>query len=86
MTEMKMTLLENTMDFLLEAVEQLSDPNPTPRHIKYAIVHLSNAIELLLKQRLYTEHWTLIFFDVNKASKRALASGDFKSISVNHGS
>ncbi len=47
---------------------------------KYAIINVSNSLELLLKSILEREHWSLLFDDINKATKSALASGDFRSV------
>ncbi len=77
---LKLDLLDNALDFLADAVDQLSDADLSKTRIKYAVLHLSSAVELLLKQRLLNEHWSLIFSDINKADKTLLDSGDFKSV------
>jgi len=72
-------ILENGFDFILSAIRMInedSDNNST----KYAILNLSSGIELIFKERLKNEHWSLLFEDVNKASRKLLASGDFKSV------
>ena len=43
-------------------------------------MHLYSGIELLLKEKLRQEHWSLIFQDVSSADLRKLQSGDFISI------
>jgi hypothetical protein len=48
--------------------------------LKYAIIHISAGIELILKERLKQEHWSLIFDNVDKANYASLQSGDFKSV------
>ena len=48
--------------------------------LKYIILHLFSGICLLLKQLLVDEHWSLIFSDINKASKEKLQHGDFISV------
>ena len=75
---LELTLLENSKDFLLSAVE-LSD-SEFPRDWKYALLNISNAVELLLKAVLEKEHWSLLFEDVNKAKRASLQSGDFRSV------
>ena len=73
------TLLENALDFLLSAAESVGR-DEGPRSLKEAILHLANGIELLIKARLATEHWSLIFADIDKASHSALMTGDFISV------
>lgn len=70
-------LLDNALDFLLSAAEHAGQNHP--RSWKYAILHLIAGIELLLKARLELEHWSLLFQDVDKASKSTFKSGDFRS-------
>ena len=57
-------------------INENSEQNST----KYAILNLSSGVELIFKERLKNEHWSLLFEDVNKANKNVLASGDFKSV------
>jgi len=83
MTNLQMSLLENAFDFLEEGADRLLQQEQTPRSLKYAVLHLSSGVELLLKQRLYNEHWSLIFSDINKADLKLLKSGDFTSINFN---
>jgi len=75
---MRLTLLENAIDFMLSAAEE--SQGETNRDLKYAILHLCNGIELLLKERLRREHWSLLFSDVDKADPVSLAAGDFTSV------
>jgi DNA-directed RNA polymerase subunit RPC12/RpoP len=84
--DMNYTVLENGIDFILMAVNDLSiineagtDDKTKKRLIKYSLLHLSSGIELVLKHRLLQEHWTYVFADMNKAKKEALQSGEFKS-------
>jgi len=76
----KLSLLENAFDYILDAVNQLQGKRPSKRRIKYGIIHLWSGIELLIKKRLMDEHWSLIFRDINKADINALNSGDFVSV------
>ena len=71
-------LLENGLDFILSAVEHAAQE--TPRDLKYAIMHLVDGMELLVKARLEQEHWSLLFSQADKASQVRLKSGDFKSV------
>jgi hypothetical protein len=79
-TQVRFSLLENAMDFLLDAVKQLSEKDLTQVHIKYSALHLASGIGLLLKYRLFREHWSLIFSNIDNANKEALISGDFRSV------
>lgn len=81
-----MTMLENGLDFLLDAVkhlecvEQIDDEDEKSNHVKYCILHMAAGIELVLKSRLFREHWTYIFADMNKASRKDFETGSFKSV------
>ena len=75
---MQITLIENALDFILSAVEHAKEG--IDRNLKYAVLHLSDGIELILKEKLRREHWSLLFADVNKASENALRTGEFKSV------
>lgn len=73
------TLLENALDFIYEATGRLGS-EPTERDLKYAVLHLTSGIELILKERLRQEHWALVFQDVDKANHKAYEAGSFQSV------
>jgi len=75
---MNITLVENALDFILSAVEWAKGDDL--RSLKYAILHLSDGVELILKEKLRRDHWSLLFADVDKANENALKTGDFKSV------
>lgn len=82
---MEATMLENGLDFIIDAIRQLKEAERETdelkkRRIKYSLLHLSSGIELILKSRLYKEHWTYVFSDMNKANKGKLQEGDFRSV------
>lgn len=82
---MSLTMLENGLEFIIDSVKKLKslekhNCNNEISKVKYSLLHLSSGIELILKHRLYIEHWTYIFSDMNKASKDALNDGSFQSI------
>jgi hypothetical protein len=93
-SQFKYSLLENGLDFLLSSLEHLTAASAMPpskvnhvvqsanqkRHLKYALLHLSSSIELIFKERLRREHWSLVFRDVSKASRSEYDSGDFQSV------
>ena len=75
--DMDYSLLENGLDFILDATQKLLELNDSDldnrcnqRLIKYALLHLSAGIELVFKYRLFKEHWTYVFADMNKANKK----------------
>ena len=76
--ELKLSLLQNAEDFLREAVKYAKASSP--RDWKYATLHLWSALELLLKALLEGEHWSLLFEDINKASRKKLSEGDFQTV------
>lgn len=85
--EMTYTVLENGLDFVLHSINDLAianedtvDEYEKKRLIKYSLLHLSSGIELILKSRLFKEHWTYVFADMNKAKKESLVNGDFQSV------
>lgn len=74
---LKLTLVENALDFFCEGIEHFDDKDP--RSLKYAILHIASAVELVLKARLAREHWALIFKDPSRANRGKLEKGDFGS-------
>jgi len=73
--------LPNGLDYLESVVEHLRG-EPNQRDLKYAILHLQAATEVLLKVRLMREHWALIFKNADQANLSTLSSGDFQSIGL----
>lgn len=71
--------LENGLDYVASAVEHLGDSG-SPRSLKYATLHLFSGVEVLLKERLRREHWSLVFADPDKANLASFDSGDFKTV------
>lgn len=76
----EMNLLLNAFDYLREAVERIAKAEPTPSDYKHAILNVVAAIELIFKQRLFDEHWSLVFANTSKANRSDLKSGKFKSL------
>ncbi|MBI3296743.1 MAG: hypothetical protein HYZ75_01170 [Elusimicrobia bacterium] len=73
-------LFENGLDFILSGLEHLGSNPLAKRDYKFGILHLAAGIELILKERLRREHWSLLFENVDKANTAAMTSGDFKSV------
>ncbi|MET8808683.1 hypothetical protein [Streptomyces sp. NPDC004546] len=73
-------LLKNGLDYLVDVVDSpVTEPGqlPTPRTLKYAVLHLQAGVEVLLKAR--PQHWSLVFKKPENATRARLASGDFES-------
>lgn len=79
---LKLNLLENALDFIHDAVKQLKDAEVEPLRMKYAILHLSSGIELLLKERLQREHWSLILEDVDNANRDHFDKGESRTVGL----
>lgn len=75
----RFSLLENGLDFVLSALEHVAGA-PSNRDLKYAVLHLSSGIELILKEKLIREHWTLVFDRIENASLSKFRNGDFNSV------
>lgn len=74
--------IHNGADYLVSVVDHLTKDDVRPRDLKYAVLHLQAAIEVLLKERLSREHWTLVFSDPGQASLRRFHEGDFESCTI----
>jgi predicted RNA-binding Zn-ribbon protein involved in translation (DUF1610 family) len=73
--------VENGLDYLESAIGYLQG-SPSPHDLKYAVLHLQAAAEVLLKVRLMREHWSLVFRSPDKANLVDFKSGDFQSIGL----
>ncbi|MHB1462502.1 MAG: hypothetical protein ACYC1M_14540 [Armatimonadota bacterium] len=72
-------LLANGLDFILSAVDHLGG-DPSARDLKYATLHLMAGIELILKERLHREHWTMVFAKPEMAKLADYKTGNFQSV------
>ncbi|MGW4359618.1 hypothetical protein ACWEKU_12820 [Streptomyces californicus] len=71
--------VQNGVDYLNNVADQLRFGQPSPRNLKYAVLHLQAAAEVLLKARLVQEHWSLVFKDPGTAKRERFEAGDFDS-------
>ena len=79
--DIQLSMLENGLDFILSGLKYIG--NPTSKFdLKYAVLHLSSGIELVLKDRLRREDWTQIFVKPEQATEEKLKSGNFKSVNL----
>jgi hypothetical protein len=70
--ELKKRLIANAIDFLNRAID---DFHTRP---KYSIINFYSAVELILKARLFDEHWTLVVQGEPDFEK--FVRGDFQSV------
>lgn len=84
------TLTENALDFIHEAIGRYNfykenDGERQKKHLKYCVLHISSGIELLLKQRLYNEHWSYIVdnLDDKGLNIENFQDGNFRSVDSN---
>lgn len=71
-------MVKTALDFLQSAVEELRKQKST--RLKYAVIHFHTAMEMLIKVRLLSEHWSLIFADSRQINIGKFESGDFTSV------
>src|SRR5579862_1825648 len=77
----QLSMLENGLDFIASGLKHIAAPE-SKFDLKYAVLHLSAGIELVLKDRLRREDWRLIFVDPDQATESSFKSGNFKSVSL----
>ena len=65
-TPIKLSLLENAESFVAESISKAIAAEQDPRQWKFAILAAVQAIELILKEILRREHWTLVFQNIDK--------------------
>ncbi len=65
MPQIALSLIENSHNFLNESLAQAIIAEENPEYWKYAILHLVQAIELSLKERLKLEHPSLIYKNID---------------------
>ena len=77
-------LIENSLCFTFRSVQNLKQSAiqnfEKNKELKYAILHLWSGIFLILKARLYKEHWSLLVSSVDKTSLEDFKKGDFHGI------
>ncbi|MCM3259096.1 hypothetical protein M3664_14920 [Paenibacillus lautus] len=77
--DISLQMVENGLDFIVKSIETVEKSD---EDLKYSIINLHAGLQLLLKEILFREHWSLIFQKIETAKKEKLESGDF--VSVNH--
>lgn len=71
----------NGVDFLDRAIDELLNAHDQ-RELKYAVLHLQAAAEILLKVRLQREGFEHVFEDPQQADEARWRRGDFKSVTL----
>lgn len=75
--------VRNGVDYLVSVVDHLTaEGDRDPRDLKYAVLHLQAAAEVLLKARLVREHWSLVFTDPGKATRETFETSTLTSCGV----
>lgn len=69
-------LVENALDFLARSIEEF-ESRP-----KYSVIHFHAAVELFLKARLMSDHWTLVVSRTQEPDWERFVAGDFISVSL----
>ena len=84
MHEVKSKLLINGLDYIVEAFNRLHTSEHEPREIKYVIRDLISGVEILLKQFLVPESWTLVVRGNNIPSDEKFKLGEFVSVGIDN--
>jgi len=85
-TEISLKLLNNAFDLLFPCIDLLRKfdgktfLNSDERELKTAFVLATIAVELLLKTKIASIHWTQIVQNPTTADKQKIRKGDFKSV------
>ncbi len=72
--EMLQHVVTNALDFLGQSITEL-EQKP-----KYSVIHFHAAIELVLKARLMSEHWSLVVSPKKQADWQEFTQGKFVSV------
>ena len=66
---MELDLFDNAMTSIIHGLEHFATGKSNSTGYKFAILHISQGVELILKERLAREHWVLIYDKVEKPTK-----------------
>lgn len=69
-------IVENALDFLTRSIDEFPD------HPKHSIISFHTSVELFLKARLMSEHWSLVVTNRQEPDWDSFISGDFRSVSI----
>lgn len=79
--DIRFTLLENALDSIAFGIGRIAAA-ATKRDLKQGVLNVDAGIELLLKERLRQEDWTLLFPKPAQADENLYKSGDFRSVEI----
>lgn len=74
--ELFVRLVENALDFLFRSIDELG------HYPKYSVIHFYAAVELFIKARLMSEHWSLVVTNRQEPDWEKFVAGDFQSVSL----
>jgi hypothetical protein len=77
--DINLSMVDNGLDFILKSLDTI---DKSDEDLKYSLLNLHAGIQLLLKEILYQEHWSLIFQKTESAKQEHLLTGELNS--VNH--
>ncbi|MDL5199538.1 hypothetical protein [Streptomyces sp. ALI-76-A] len=80
--EMNYPPVRNGMDYLRSVVAHLDREEPDERDLKYGVLHLQAATEVLLKALLVSFDWRQVFTKPDEADELAYRQGDFTSCKI----
>jgi len=66
---LELDLLENAIDSIVHGLEHYVEGHRSITNYKFVILHITQGVELILKERLSREHWVLIYEKVEKPDK-----------------
>lgn len=69
-------LTNNAIKYLIKSLDEFGHDQ------QFSTINFFTSLELILKARLFSEHWTLIVEDIKNVSKDRFEKGDFKSVSL----
>jgi hypothetical protein len=69
-------LARNAFEFLNQSLEEFD------KSLKLSVIHFAIAVELFLKAKLMSEHWSLILERPDQADKAAFQIGNLKTVSL----
>lgn len=70
------SVVGNAIEFFETSIKDFKD------RPKYSIINFCSGLELVLKARLLTEHWTLILKSPEKADLATFPNGNFQSVNI----
>lgn len=81
----ELDLLDNAHDFINESLKNLRRAtNDEPRQLKFAVINLAQAVELMLKERLRREHNLLVYRNPERGATTVTVSQALDRLSRCH--